>query len=260
MMLAIIPARSGSKGVPNKNLQEVGGVPLLVRALRHAQVLLDATKPVLSSDSLLYASVASTHLGGEQVAGQLTHSIFEYEHFYFHLRSRDEASDDALIAPLIAEVSSSFEAVGVEHSHCLLLQPTSPFRTVSELREVIPQIANNFELASDSLVSVRKVDDGHPARMYRLSRESGRLRKLRGFGKFEKTRRQYLEEIYLRDGGYYLSSKVSAQSSLHFGKSPLALIRDNALALNVDSRLDLMLANDLLNSGIVEGDPNENNR
>ena len=57
-IVAVIPARGGSKGVPRKNLREVGGVPLVVRAIRSAQAAASVDRVVVSTDDAEIAAVA----------------------------------------------------------------------------------------------------------------------------------------------------------------------------------------------------------
>ena len=59
MILAVIPARGGSKGIPRKNLQEVHGAPLIIHTIRHAQEAAQVDHVVVSTDDAEIATVAS---------------------------------------------------------------------------------------------------------------------------------------------------------------------------------------------------------
>ena len=65
-VLALIPARSGSKGVPHKNIRQVGSIPLLAFSIQHAQVSKHINRILVSTDSDEYASIARSH-GAEPV-------------------------------------------------------------------------------------------------------------------------------------------------------------------------------------------------
>ena len=65
-VLALIPARSGSKGVPHKNIRQVGSIPLLAFSIQHAQQSKHVNRILVSTDSDEYASIARSH-GAEPV-------------------------------------------------------------------------------------------------------------------------------------------------------------------------------------------------
>ncbi len=119
VVLAVIPARGGSKGVPGKNLAEVGGVPLVTRAVRACRTAGAVTHVAVSTDDLAISSAAQLAGAGvvrrpESIAGDTA------------------SSEDAVLHTLDA-----FEA---EHGRLvdvvLMVQCTSPFLTSAEIDAV----------------------------------------------------------------------------------------------------------------------------
>lgn len=108
MKIVLIPARGGSKGVPDKNLKEVGGISLVVRAINAAKNS-SADIVIVSTDSEKIATISRN--AGAQV----------------HNRSKINSGDSASSESVIMEVISTYEAIWPERSFLALLQPTSPF-------------------------------------------------------------------------------------------------------------------------------------
>ena len=135
-VLCIIPARGGSKGIPQKNLQILGGVPLVAHSIRHAQ---EAGIPfgniVVSSDCSEILDVAS---GYEVVA---------------HRRPDDISGDLVSTEKAMLEVVN---AIKVVFNHVILLQPTSPIRFEGRVRECFVAYTNGDY---DSLVATTKFYD-----------------------------------------------------------------------------------------------------
>ena len=118
--LAIIPARSGSKGVPDKNMQLVGGETLIARAVRVAREtgLFDAI--LVSTDSPGYAEEARRT--GAEVP---------------FLRPAELAGDTAVVVDAIRHVLDELAAAGRAFDLFALLEPTSPLRSAAVVRQVV---------------------------------------------------------------------------------------------------------------------------
>lgn len=241
---SVVPARSGSKSIRNKNLSIIGGVPLIVRSLIHAMKTLPKVRPILSSDSEEYAEIAASYLSDASRTRSLAHqqpgSLVNYGEFDFHLRTDNTATDYASIPSVLLEIEKSLPEAHTLDAW-LVLQPTSPFRSGSDF-------ANWGLLCSQvgpdaSVVSFKKVDDAHPARMYRFDGE--RMSTLGIFEGYQQTPRQSLPEVYLRDGGFYLIGRELVSAGLQFNDSPEGIIREFPWNLNIDGSEDLILASHL---------------
>jgi CMP-N-acetylneuraminic acid synthetase len=135
-----------------------------------------------------------------------------------------------------------------------LLQPTTPFRSLSELNSMKSIIFNNGN-PEFSLVSVCTVDDFHPARMYNMNSNKD-LEQLGGFEKYQYFRRQDLPDVYIRDGGFYIIGDSLVAGGIQYADRPKSFIRKFPWSINIDSRKDLVLAQNITTTEIME-DPNE---
>ena len=123
----------------------------------------------------------------------------------------------------------------------VLLQPTSPFRSKDEIHEIASKVSEEFG-PYDSWVSVRKVDDSHPARMYELESNSNNLVSLKGYEHLKAARRQDLDPVYLRDGAFYCISDSLVALGRQFSDDPTPIIRTGPWTINIDNEMDLALA------------------
>jgi CMP-N,N'-diacetyllegionaminic acid synthase len=139
-VIALVPARSGSKSIPGKNFRELGGKPLFVWALDCAlEVGCDA---YLSTDASDFAT-SRTWFGMDQIGSQPATARARID------RPAELAQDDT---PMLAVVQHALEQVpGEPDDIIVLLQPTQPFRTPARVREAIQLLQST---GADSVVSV----------------------------------------------------------------------------------------------------------
>ena len=101
-IIAVIPARSGSKGIPDKNIQLINGVPLLSIAIRQAKQINNIDKVIVSTDSQIYAKIAIQE-GAEviirpaSISGDLSLDIEVFKHLLSVLNSKENYSPDVII-------------------------------------------------------------------------------------------------------------------------------------------------------------------
>ncbi|EGJ48996.1 cytidylyltransferase domain-containing protein [Desulfocurvibacter africanus] len=125
-VLALIPARSGSKGLPDKNITPVGGIPLLARAALAAKACGRVSRVVVSTDSPRYADIARAH--GAEVP---------------FLRPADLAQDRADLQDTFFHMLDSLYALdGCQPGALLVLLPCYPFRTPADLERIMDRAEN----------------------------------------------------------------------------------------------------------------------
>lgn len=250
--VVLIPARAGSKGIVDKNLRRIRGMSLVGRTLKYALQNFRDSLIVLSSDSREIFNRALHDNSLPAVLSPLeVGSISEFgRRLLLHSRSSSQSDDFAPIGPLVREVWMAISEMGFNPRTIVLLQPTSPFRSKEDgrvVRKMISQLG-----PTDSAVSVVRVNDAHPARMYRLGSRQDRLERLAGFDLNEFTPRQELPPCFLRDGGFYLIGSELAAQGHQIGLSPYFMEREFPWSLNIDTWQDLELARRVSRSMIDE--------
>lgn len=135
-VLAVVPARGGSKGLPGKNVRPLAGLPLVAHSLAAAARIPSVTRCVVSTDDPEIAEVARAH-GGEVP----------------WLRPAELAADDTPMAPVLRHALAAVEAEeSAAYDALLLLDPTSPVRVPEEVEAAVAQL-----LAADDLDGVISV-------------------------------------------------------------------------------------------------------
>jgi N-acylneuraminate cytidylyltransferase len=135
-VLAVIPARGGSKGLPGKNIRPLAGLPLIAHSLAAAALIPSVTRCIVTTDSPQIAEVARAH-GGDVP----------------FLRPAELAGDDTPMAPVLRHALAAAEAEeGATYDLLLLIDPTSPARDPDEIERAVGRLAAEPDL--DGIVSV----------------------------------------------------------------------------------------------------------
>jgi CMP-N,N'-diacetyllegionaminic acid synthase len=218
-LLALIPARGGSRGVPRKNVREIAGKPLIAWTIEAALAARWIDRVVVTTDDEEIAAVSRT--AGAEIP---------------FLRPAELAADET---PGIAPVFHALEALP-SYDEVLLLQPTSPLRGASDI-EALLMLAR--ETNAPSVVSVTE-PDCHPAWMFRLG-EGGRLARIGG----DETaaRRQDLTPVYALNGAMYFARADWLRETGGFiGPNTLGYVMDAERSIDIDTPLDWRIAEFLL--------------
>ena len=238
----VIPARGGSQGIKEKNIQLVGDEPLVVRSLKHAIEMGSDFTRILSTDNQGVLDVTTDFLGINrfELQGQSTDTLHDLGPIMVHFRSQEFADSRALIGTALRHLRLICLKASKQFDCWILLQPTSPFRSKTELRDLSTQVKKHFN-TNDSWVSVKKIDDSHPARMYEMQGED-KLTSILGYEHLKSARRQDLPALYLRDGAFYCICDKLVAEGKQFSEHPRALLRSGPWTINIDNQMDLELA------------------
>lgn len=227
-ILTIIPARGGSKGIPKKNIIDVKGQPLIAYTILPALQVLKmglVDKVIVSTDSSEIADVSKKY--GAEVP---------------FLRPDEISGDKAKSVEFIQHALDFYSEQGVQFDAVLLLQPTSPMRTVEDLEHAIQLFVNS---KNDSLISAYEEEYINDLVIYKLDgdgKTSTPLSPMHNKG----VRRQDHGSTYVRNGCIYISSSELIQKGLVIGDKPLMYIMDKNKSVNVDTIDDLELLRKLL--------------
>ena len=224
--LAIIPARGGSKGIPRKNIALLNDKPLISYTINAAIGAENITDIVVSTDDIEIANI-SKKLG----------ALVPFQ------RPLNLATDKAESAPVVDHALRFMEKMmGYKYDSILMLQPTSPLRTSKHIDDSII-LYNSREC--DSLVSIVSVGGNHPLRMKLLDGES--LINYVDQSFWNMLPRQSLPNVYIRNGSIYLISREAfIKSKQLIGENCLGYVMNDEESVNIDSRIDLILADILL--------------
>lgn len=223
-ILAIIPARSGSKGIPNKNIIDVCGKPLIQYSIDSALSLKAKgliEKVIISTDSDTIAQI-SLKLGAEVP----------------FLRPKEISGDKSKSIDLINHAIRSFEDINECYDAILLLQPTSPLRKLKHLEKSIKLLKNNLQL--DSVISCYREEYINDLVMYKSDKEN--IDKLNPLNQNHNkgVRRQDHGDVYVRNGAIYLTRVDYLKGTNQIiSNSPLLIEMKKSESINVDSIEDL---------------------
>jgi CMP-N-acetylneuraminic acid synthetase len=222
-VLGVIPARGGSKTVPHKNICLVAGKPLVAYTIECAARSTALTRCIVSTDSREIAEVC------RKAGGDVP-----------FLRPAELAGDDTPTLPVLLH---ALEQLHEAYDAVMILQPTSPLRTPGDIDSAVKLL--DSDPSADSVVSVVKVGDHHPARMKQI--RDGVLIDPPFAESVEGQRRQDLSELYLRNGAIYLTrTQVLKQQGSLKGRKSLAYVMPEERSVNVDGQVDLILAEALI--------------
>ena len=212
-VVALIPARGGSKGIPRKNLAPLAGKPLLHWAIDAALAADTVTRVVVSTDDDEIAAAA----GDAELLR----------------RPAELAGDDTLMLDVIRHALEHVEPCEV----LVLLQPTSPLRRPEQVDEAVRLL---LESGADTVVSVVEVPHRYePSSLMEL--RDGRL-----VARSEPTTRQAKELLYARNGPAILAVRPSGLGDGLYGGNVIGYVMDERDSLDIDTAHDLELAEALL--------------
>ncbi len=153
--LAFIPARSGSKGVIDKNIRNLNGIPLVAYSVHIAQLCL---KQEIFSDVLV--STDSIHY---------LEKIKQTGYTNEYIRPKELAQDESPTIDAITHAINDYAKRNIFFDNVMILQPTSPFRCIEDIKKSI-QILESNPLTT-CVASVFKLSDHHPRRIKLINKD-----------------------------------------------------------------------------------------
>ena len=230
-------ARGGSKGVPGKNIQKIGGLPLLAFKARAAQRSKYPSRLIISTDSEEIASVASSY--GVEVP---------------FMRPAELATDTATNFAVLRHAMDFFEKKGEACDAVLMLEPSSPFSKPEDIDQAVEIMQKN---KASLVVSMRDVDNPAPfvGSIEKEGKISGIVNQLKGL---TNVNRQVLPHAYTLNGLVYLFTWKSFAGQPTFYCDPqhsYGFETDPLCNVEIDSQLNLAWARFLVESGHINLKP-----
>lgn len=218
--LAYIPARGGSKGIPKKNIAQIGDMPLIAFTIVAAIKSGLFERVMVSTDSEEIAAVAK-----------------QYGAWVPFMRDPAVAQDGTTTIATVMSDKGRLEAMGEKFDEFVLLQCTSPFRTAEDIKGAVALA----EARKAGVVSVSPVAE-HPLLM-RTADADGKLTKLLNVS--STCRRQDMPPFYRVNGAIYVNAWDEVTDHLSFNDNPYGYVMEQKDSLDIDSMADLVKAREM---------------
>lgn len=222
--IAIIPARSGSKGLPDKNILSLNGKPLLAWSIEAARQSGMFDTIHVSTDSEKYAEIARQH--GADVP---------------FLRSPETSTDTASSSDVITEVLFHYQNIGKYYDSFMLLQPTSPLRTAEDICGAFRTMEQRN---AKTVVSVCETD--HSPLWCNTLPENLRMDKF--ISAAAGVPRQSLPKYYQLNGAVYLAqvNDFLRKGKIVYDMDCYAYIMPEIRSIDIDKKSDFLIAGIIL--------------
>lgn len=224
-VLAIIPARGGSKGIKDKNIYPLCGKPLIAYSIDAAKQSKYIDEILVSTDSEKIANVAK-----------------EYGASVPFLRPAELASDTSKSIDAIIHAIDTLKTKGSIFDILILLQPTSPLRSVVDIDGALEEFSKK---SYKSLVSISEVND-NPI-LIRTINENGNLQKL--LNTDSTIRRQDMKKYYRVNGSIYINLIKEVDINTSFNDNIIPFVVPQERAIDIDEMKDLAAAEYYITKG-----------
>ena len=216
-ILALIPARGGSKGIKNKNITLLTGKPLIAYTIEAAEKSKYIDTIVVSTDSNKIAEISK-----------------QYGALVPFLRPHELAQDTSQTIDVVIHAIQELNKFR-EYDALLLLQPTQPLRSEEDIDGAIEKY---FSCGEKSLVSISEVED-HPLLIRQID-EMGKLTKILNVS--STCRRQDMPKFYRVNGCIYINKISDINQSTSFNDNEVPYIMSQKRSVDIDEPIDLELA------------------
>lgn len=234
-VLALIPARGGSKGVPRKNIKPLNGRPLIDYVFRAATRSKRIDELILSTDD---EEIAAT---GRKLGMNVP-----------FIRPSKLAKDKALLPHVAKHALDYFREQGRTFEAIMTIQPTCPFLSPESINKAVDMWR---QTRCDSVTTVSAVTKGHPHILQRVL-ENGRIEYMFPVDPESRGTRQMREKAYYLTGGLYLRDvRLFKEYEIvpHFlGNNARAVVVNEVEAVDVNTKLDFAFASFLVETGRVK--------
>ena len=220
-ILAFIPARGGSKGIPHKNITPLAGEPLIKYSIDAAKQSKYIDYVLVSTDDAEIADIAKKY--GAKVP---------------FLRPKELASDTAKTIDAVLHSIETLRKAGETFDSLVLLQPTSPLRTAEDIDKAIETF---YQFNRQPVVSVSEVSD-HPilSRTIEQTPNGDRLKPL--LDGSSTVRRQDMPPFYRVNGSIYINPIEEISQTTSFNDNPVPFIMQKNRSVDIDEPIDLRIA------------------
>lgn len=221
-VLALIPARAGSKGLPGKNIRPLHGKPLMAWPIAAAKESRYIDRVVVSTDSEQFAEIARAHGADVPI-----------------LRPAELAVDASPSSSAVIHMLDHLAKQGEVYDYLVLLEPTSPLTEASDIDAALEMLCSHRN-EGDALVSVAELITSHPSFAVKRN-DKGRIQPYAAVDFMRLPRRQDIDPLYALDGSLYISAVDRYRETLSFCHDrTLSYVMPPYKAHEVDSLVDFI--------------------
>lgn len=217
-ILAIIPARGGSKGIPRKNVKAISGKPMIQYTIEAAKECPYIDKVVVSTEDEEIADISMR-------AG----AIVPFS------RPEELATDEAKTIDVVMHAVEFYERKAERFDIIVLLQPTSPLRNAEDITKALEYFMRNEQR---SLVTVSEVSES-PILMRNFNKEN-KLEKI--MEEDSDVRRQDMKKFYRINGAIYINKASELNANTSFNDNEMGFVLTQEHGIDVDEPQDLVVA------------------
>ena len=218
--LWLIPARGGSKGIPDKNIKPFCGESLVSRSIKLA-------KQAASHQDIIFVSTDSQEIKSEAIGNGIEIPF---------MRPDELASDSSSTYDAMIHAINEFSSMGHSFQRIVLLQPTSPFRTLEDIKNAVALWSPDI----DMVVSVKKSNANPYFNLFEINKD-GFLHLSKGDGSC--TRRQDAPDVWEYNGAVYVITVDSLlKSTLARFKKIVPYEMPTARSIDLDTPEDWEIA------------------
>lgn len=217
-ILAIIPARGGSKGIPRKNVKAISGKPMIQYTIEAAKECPYIDKVVVSTEDVEIADISMR-------AG----AIVPFS------RPEELATDEAKTIDVVMHAVEFYERKAERFDIIVLLQPTSPLRNAEDITKALEYFMRNEQR---SLVTVSEVSES-PILMRNFNKEN-KLEKI--LEEDSDVRRQDMKKFYRINGAIYINKASELNANTRFNDNEMGFVLTQEHGIDVDEPQDLVVA------------------
>ena len=226
-IVAVVSARAGSKGVPNKNIKLLNGKPLILHSLKSLLKVKEIDKIVLSSDSEKILNIAKNFSKKIQLMKRPKHL----------------AVDRTPLTSVVKYTAIELVKMGYVADYVLQIAPTCPFIKINTIKHMIKLLKKGNEC----VVTLKKIEHEHPYRAKKINKKNFKFKSfLKSINVEKYISRQDLPLLYCTSGGIYARSlellKKYNEKDFNLGKKPIGVIVDDIEAINIDRHIDFDFA------------------
>ncbi len=237
-IVAIIPARGGSVGVPLKNIRDLNGKPLIEYTIEGA----------ISSGVFDRVIVSTDHDGIKEASIKAGAEV--------PFRRPADISEDVETELVLQHAVTFLEENNYYPDAIALLQPTSPFRSIKTIQDAVEILKGNLD--ADSVVAVNNVQGYRPEWMLKLGPENEVIPwdtpfRLNNKPIIKLVARQSFPTCYKQNGVFYLAKRdLLMDHCLMIGEKAYAVETSELEAIDIDTELDFKIAEVIMNNKEIQ--------